>query len=91
MSTPPAPGKGLSVRVDQSLYDDLAVMMRPGMTASDAVKYAVALTAGIYRGLSSSGLCPEGTMPLIKAVQVQLHEPRHTAAEGRMTGDGPEG
>lgn len=28
VSTPPKPGKGLSVRVREVLYDDLAAMMR---------------------------------------------------------------
>ncbi|MFD5111457.1 hypothetical protein ACFWNG_03930 [Streptomyces sp. NPDC058391] len=34
MSTPPLPGKGLSVKVDRELYDDLLVMMSAGKTAS---------------------------------------------------------
>ncbi|MFC8824936.1 hypothetical protein ACFT9I_06205 [Streptomyces sp. NPDC057137] len=85
MSTPPLPGKGLSVRVDDPLHDDLATLMRTGMTASDAVKYAVALTAGLYRDIWSVGLCPDGTNPQIIAVKVRLADQRVTPAGDRMT------
>ncbi|MEV6420617.1 hypothetical protein [Streptomyces sp. NPDC051662] len=63
MSTPPLPGKGLSVKVDQELYDDLAVIMSAGktgdtagMTASTAVKHAVSLIAGTYRNAWAAGV-----------------------------------
>lgn len=74
MSTPPKPGKGLSVRMDAELYDDLAVMMRAGMTASDAVKHAVSLVAGTYRNAWAEGAYPEGAEPRITACLVTPYD-----------------
>jgi hypothetical protein len=46
MGAPPLPGKVLSVKVDQTLYDDLLTLMQDGgMTQSEAVKYGVAKLA----------------------------------------------
>ncbi|WP_392668601.1 hypothetical protein [Streptomyces sp. LN785] len=74
MSTPPAPGKGLSVRVDQELYDDLAVMMSTGITASDAVKHAVSLIAWAYRNAWSKGIVPNGAEPRIEGYSVTPYD-----------------
>ncbi|MBT2420588.1 hypothetical protein J7F01_40400 [Streptomyces sp. ISL-22] len=83
MSTPPKPGKGLSVKVDQQLYDDLATMLRTGMTVSDAVREAVALVASGYRNAWEDGRIPEGVIPEITHVMVRRYdgpcEAGHTA------------
>ncbi|MFI8510476.1 hypothetical protein ACIGHB_05015 [Streptomyces sp. NPDC085460] len=63
MSTPPKPGKRMSVRVDTALSDDLAALMRTGMTASDAVRLAVGFLAHGYRDLWTQGVYPEGVTP----------------------------
>lgn len=78
MSTPPSPGKGLSVKVDQELYDDLVVMMSAGMTASAAVKHAVSLIAGTYRNAWAAGVYPPGIEPRITACQATPHDPGNT-------------
>lgn len=74
MSTPPKPGKGLSVRVDDELYDDLAVMMSTGITASDAVKHAVSLISWAYRNAWSQGVVPEGSEPRIEGFSVTPYD-----------------
>ncbi|MGW7706336.1 hypothetical protein [Streptomyces sp. NPDC054771] len=85
MSTPPKPGKGLSVRVDDELYDDLVTMMRTGMTASDAVKYAAAIVAGAYRNAWLLGVTLDGSQPHIIGCGVQPDQPRHTPPTARTT------
>ncbi|GAA2987562.1 hypothetical protein [Streptomyces fulvorobeus] len=80
MSTPPKSGKGLSVRVDDELHDDLAVMMSTGITASDAVKHAVSLIAWAYRNSWSAGVVPEGVEPHINGHSVSPYDGRNTQA-----------
>ncbi|MFJ6566445.1 hypothetical protein ACIQNU_03435 [Streptomyces sp. NPDC091292] len=65
MSTPPAVGKALSVKVDQELYDDLAAMLRAGMTLTEAVRHALSIVAGTYRNVWATNRYPEGVMPVI--------------------------
>ncbi|MBT2391656.1 hypothetical protein J7E87_20010 [Streptomyces sp. ISL-1] len=84
MSTPPLPGKGLSVKTDQELHDDLAVMMAAGMTASAAVKHAVSLIASAYRQAWAAGAVPKGEQPRIIAYQVGRYAPGDTASEAGM-------
>ncbi|MGW3627302.1 hypothetical protein [Streptomyces sp. NPDC000880] len=79
MSTPPLPGKGLSVKTDQELHEDLAVMMAAGMTASAAVKHAVSLIASAYRQAWAAGAVPEGEQPWILAYQVGRYDAGDTA------------
>lgn len=79
MSTPPKPGKGLSVKTDQELHDDLAVMMAAGMTASAAVKHAVSLIASAYRQAWAAGAVPKSEQPRIIAYQVGRYDRRPTA------------
>ncbi|MCP3769512.1 hypothetical protein [Streptomyces sp. MAR25Y5] len=74
MSTPPKPGKALSVKVDARLYDDLAVMLRAGMTLSDAVRTAVGIVADGYRGAWESGRIPDGVAPEITHVMVRRYD-----------------
>lgn len=84
MSTPPEPGKGLSVKVDQQLYDDLAIMMRAGITASGAVKEAVNIIAGTYKNAWAAGVYPDGVLPQVIACQLQPYDPAihgHTAPD----------
>lgn len=93
MSAPPDRPKGLSVRYDDELYDDLAVMMRAGMTASDAVKHAVSIVAGAYRNAWDSGHYPEGVMPQVTDCGLAPYDARMTppAAPPHPRNTGPSG
>lgn len=64
----------LSVRMDAKLADDLAVMARAGMTASDAVRVAVSIVAGAYGHAWARGVVPEGVRPLITGCAVQAYD-----------------
>ncbi|MBT2450922.1 hypothetical protein J7F03_28380 [Streptomyces sp. ISL-43] len=86
MSTPPKAGKSLSVRIDGTLSDDLATIMRTGMTASDAVRYAVAFLAHGYSWVWESGLYPDGVPPRCMAFRVPSYDGPAVASDGRMTG-----
>ncbi|MFD6873264.1 MULTISPECIES: hypothetical protein [unclassified Streptomyces] len=66
----PAIGTRTSVRVDQALSDDLAVLMRPGVNASDAIRAAVGQLANVYRTAWHHGVCPSDTAPRILAYQL---------------------
>ncbi|WP_455361985.1 hypothetical protein [Streptomyces sp. SYSU K21746] len=85
MSTPPAAGARTSVRVDQELSDDLAVMMRTGMTASDALRHAVSIVAGAYRNAWAAGVVPDKVEPRIVACQIAPSDAPHQG--GRTTAD----
>ncbi|WP_435270629.1 hypothetical protein [Streptomyces sp. 1222.5] len=74
MNKPPKPGKGLSVKVDAQLYDDLSTLMRTGMTQSDAVRLAVAVLADGYRGAWESGRIPSDVTPQITHVMVRRYD-----------------
>ncbi|MEI5099010.1 hypothetical protein RB200_10670 [Streptomyces sp. PmtG] len=75
--TPPKPGTRPSVRVDEQLAADLAVVMRTGINVSDAVRQAVGHLADIYRVGWANGVCPEGTAPQVLAYQLhQQHAPK---------------
>ncbi|MEU4092014.1 hypothetical protein [Streptomyces sp. NPDC026673] len=68
--TPPAVGRNVSVRVlDEGVYDDLAVLMRPGGTASDAIRLAVRHLADAYRTAWDYDDVPDGTAPRILGVR----------------------
>lgn len=76
MSTPtttaPAPGKTLSVRVDEMMHEDLGVLIRSGMNASEAARYCVNIVARAYVQAWERGFTPEGEVPdLIMGVQRQ--------------------
>lgn len=75
----------MSVRVDGTLSDDLAIVMRTGMTASDAVRYAVAFLAHGYAWVWESGLYPDGIPPQRMAVRVPPYDGDPTAPAARMT------
>lgn len=83
MTTPPKPGGRMSVRVDESLSDDLAVLMTAGMTASDAVRLAVGFLAHGYRWMWYSGLYPEGTAPARMSLRVPPYAERPTSSDTR--------
>ena len=70
----------LSVRVDDGLATDLAVMARAGLSASDAVRIALSIVAGAYEAAWASGAVPEGVQPEITGCTGL----RHTPAAGRM-------
>jgi hypothetical protein len=63
------PRRQLTVRLDATLSDDLAVMTATGMTQSDAVRTAVALLANTYRCAQDHGDVPPGTAPRILGVR----------------------
>jgi hypothetical protein len=69
--TPPAVGKTLSVKVTPELYDDLAVIMSTGVTASDAVRRAVAQVADLHRTAWAHGMCAPGITPVIDAYSIR--------------------
>ncbi|WP_406171195.1 hypothetical protein [Streptomyces sp. NBC_00996] len=85
MSTPPKPGKALSVKVDPQLYDDLATMLQTGMTLSDAVRTAVSIVAGGCRNAWESGRIPEGVMPEVTHLMVKPYD----GSRGGRTGGAP--
>lgn len=68
---PPTAGRAMSVRVDQQLADDLAILMQPGKTASAAIKDAVETVASIYRNAWANGYTPEGEVPSIVSAVIQ--------------------
>jgi hypothetical protein len=72
--SPPAVGRSASVRVDHYLYDNLGVLMRCGMTASDAIRAGVGLLADIYRAAWDMGGYPEGVPPLIESANLAAYD-----------------
>lgn len=89
MTTPPKPGARPSVRVDQQLSDDLAVMMRTGVNVSDAVRHAVSIVAGAYRHAWATGVVPDGVEPHIVDFGVQPYPERPTRPTDRPTPGAP--
>lgn len=92
-SAPPQPGKALSVKVDEILYDDLASMLQTGMTLSDAVRTAVSIVAGAYRNCWESGRIPEGVMPQVTHCMVRRYDGPRTSghtADGSVRPEGGE-
>jgi hypothetical protein len=71
------------VRVDEELSDDLAVMMRTGMTVSDAVRHAVSIVAGTYRNAWSMGVVPDGIEPHITQCLVMPSDAVSDASDRR--------
>lgn len=82
--TPPKPGTRPSIRVDDQLAADLAVVMRTGVNMSDAVRRAVRQLADQYRTAWAEGVVAPGTAPVLLAYQLQqdpaLRPPRPTPA-----------
>ncbi|MGW1405036.1 hypothetical protein [Streptomyces sp. NPDC002403] len=73
--TIPAVGKPLTVRVqDEGMRDDLAVIMRTGCTASDAVRQALYIVANAYHHAWQTGGYPPGTAPQITAHQLAPYD-----------------
>ncbi|MFE6683945.1 hypothetical protein [Streptomyces sp. NPDC057729] len=78
--TIPAVGKPLSVRVqDEGMRDDLAVIMRTGCTASDAVRQALYVLANAYYAAWDHGHYPPGTTPQIIAHQLAPYDAQQAA------------
>ncbi|MGX1631247.1 ribbon-helix-helix domain-containing protein [Streptomyces albidoflavus] len=71
-TTPPKAGTRPSIRVDDQLAADLAVVMRTGVNLSDAVRRAVRQLADQYRTAWAEGVVPVGTAPVLLAYQ--LHQ-----------------
>ncbi|WP_329423000.1 hypothetical protein [Streptomyces sp. NBC_01268] len=69
--TPPKAGTRPSVRVDDQLAADLAVVMRTGANLSDAVRQCVRLVADVYRTAWAEGVVPVGTAPVLLAYQLE--------------------
>lgn len=72
-SHPPAVGKSASVRVDEELHADLAVLMQCGVTTSDAIRAAVGLLASIHRAAWDIGGYPEGVSPVIESANLTAY------------------
>ncbi|MEU0675095.1 ribbon-helix-helix domain-containing protein [Streptomyces sp. NPDC006172] len=71
--TPPKAGTRPSIRVDDQLAADLAVVMRTGVNLSDAVRRAVRQLADQYRTAWDESVVPVGTAPILLAYQVKRH------------------
>lgn len=69
--TPPKAGTRPSIRVDDQLARDFAVVMRTGVNLSDAVRRAVRQLADQYRTAWAEGVVPVGTAPTLLAYQLQ--------------------
>ncbi|MFD4371511.1 hypothetical protein ACFWPY_07955 [Streptomyces sp. NPDC058527] len=82
--TPPRAGTRPSVRVDDQLAADLAVVMRTGANLSDAIRLAVRQVADMYRTAWAEGVVPVGTAPVLLAYQLHqdpaMQPPRPTPA-----------
>ncbi|MFG2650948.1 hypothetical protein [Streptomyces sp. NPDC048436] len=76
---PPKAGTRPSVRIDETLAADLAVVMSAGDNFSDVVRQAVGQLADIYRTAWANGVCPPGTAPNLLAYQLG-RRPAPTAA-----------
>lgn len=81
MTTPPKPGDRPSVRVDQELSDDLAVIMRTCPTLADAVRHAVSIVADAYRNAWAMGVVPDGVQPRIVGHDVMPYEGSPTPSD----------
>lgn len=57
--------------MDAQLADDLATLMRPRGTVSDAIRLAVGQLAEMYRTAWAHGVVPDGTAP--ELMTYQLH------------------
>ncbi|AVH58394.1 MULTISPECIES: hypothetical protein [Streptomyces] len=69
--TPPQPGSRPSIRVDDALADDLAVLMSTGANLSDAIRAAVRQSADMHRTAWANGIVPRGTAPRLLAYQLE--------------------
>ncbi|MER8042578.1 hypothetical protein [Streptomyces sp. NPDC094032] len=88
--TPPASGTRPSVRVDDQLAADLAVVMRTGANFTDAVRQCVRQVADMYRLAWAEDVTPVGTAPVLLAYQLQqapnVVPPRPTPAPPATSG-----
>lgn len=71
---PPAVGKNASVRIDQELYDALAILMRTGDTLSEAVRLAARFTAHGYTHAWARGAIPDGKAPHYMRMEVKPYD-----------------
>ncbi|MFF3353369.1 hypothetical protein ACFYWN_12090 [Streptomyces sp. NPDC002917] len=69
-SAVPQPGSRPSIRVDATMSDDLAVIMRAGGNAADAVRTAVGHLADMYRTAWAHGVVPDGAPARLLAFQL---------------------
>jgi hypothetical protein len=67
------------VRVDAALSRDLDTLMRTGITASDAIRAAVAMLADMHRTAWHHGICPENIAPRLLAYQLEQQGTPRTA------------
>lgn len=67
---PPKAGTRPSVRIDETLAADLAVVMSAGGNFSDVVRRAVGQLADMYRTAWANRVCPPGTAPNLLAYQL---------------------
>ncbi len=84
MTTPPAVGKTLSVKVDQQTYDVLVGMTATGMTVSDAVRSALLIVGGTYRKVWNHTDVPYGVRPTIARYFVTPYDPAHEPERGSV-------
>lgn len=68
MSTP-TPGKRISVRVDEHLAANLALLAEVGMSVADIVRIAVGDLAAVHRNAWDAGI-PRGTLVYLEDATV---------------------
>ncbi|MEU4998261.1 hypothetical protein [Streptomyces sp. NPDC021622] len=68
---PPKAGQRPSVRIDDQLAADLAVLMSTGDNFSDVVRQAVGQRADMCRTAWAEGVVPVGTAPTLLAYQLE--------------------
>jgi hypothetical protein len=84
MTTPPAVGKTVSVKVDAQLYDDLQTMLATGMTVSDAVRSAMRIVAGTYRKTWEGGAVTQDVRPTITRFWITRYDPGQEPTRGSV-------
>lgn len=84
MTTPPAVGKTVSVKVDAQLYDDLTTMLATGMTVSDAVRSAMRIVAGTYRKVWDHTHVPPGVRPTIERYWITRYDAAQPPERGSV-------
>lgn len=86
---PPKAGQRPSVRIDDQLAADLAVLMSTGDNFSDVVRQAVGQRADMYRTAWANRVCPPGTAPNLLAYQLGRPTAPPQATRGYDASDAP--
>lgn len=77
----PKAGRPISVRVDEGMADDLAVIMKTGCDASAAIRHALLILANVCDAAWAGGHYPAGVMPTITHSTLAEYRPSTPADE----------